>query len=326
VADPAESVALPAAFGDVGLLRDPQQLVVREDIDVVLDLTRGSDSSPLVREALLRRRNVVTPNKRLVHDHGPDLEALALQHGVRLAWHDSLAAGWPLMYALERPLVRSDLSGVEAVLSAAGNVFYEQLAGGADRDAALREAVERGLTEVDPELDLSGWDAAQKLALILTRITRQRVSVQDLDVHRLDDVDPALVRLVEAEGLCVRPVAWARIHADRIEATVRPMAVRRDSHLGANRGGNHVVVLHSREEGESVQMGRGAGTVPVATAVWNDLLGVLDPERSWTGRFPRAQEAPSAPRFGRFVRRREAGGGIERLDAAAAGAVPLLED
>ncbi len=43
------------------------------------------------------------------------------------------------------------------------------------------------------------------------------------------------------------------------------------------------------------------GTVPVATAVLNDLIGLLDPGQSWTGRYPRAQDRLAAPSFDMFL-------------------------
>ncbi|MBK8974743.1 MAG: homoserine O-acetyltransferase [Planctomycetes bacterium] len=310
------------AFAGAEILRDPAALVAREDVDVVIDLTRGTDSSPLVRAALERRRPVVTPNKRLVRNHGAELERVAFQHGVRLAWHDSIAAGWPLMYALERPMVRGDITGVRAILSSTGNVILDRMAAGTGFEEALQEAILLEITEVDPDLDLSGWDAAQKLSIVLSRLTRRRQPVDGIDVARLDSVDPVLVRTARQLALCIKPVAWARINGDDVEATVRPMAVPLDSHLGANRGSNHVVVLQSSTEGEIVQIGEGAGTLPVATAVWNDLLGVLDPARSWTGRFPPAERAPRAPEFDTHVV--AAGGAARLVDAPVPGSVPVL--
>jgi len=60
---------------------DPDKLVRREDVDVFLDMTRGTDSHALVEEALRRRRPVATPNKSLIREHGAGLETLArIQH------------------------------------------------------------------------------------------------------------------------------------------------------------------------------------------------------------------------------------------------------
>jgi hypothetical protein len=79
------------------------------------------------------------------------------------------------------------------------------------------------------------------------------------------------------------------------------MAVPADGHLGAVRGGNHIVVLRTRDEGETVHIGPAAGTLPVATAVLNDLLGLMDPDHSWTGRYPAAPGGLPRPYFERHL-------------------------
>jgi hypothetical protein len=116
---------LDPVFESVVVTHEPETLVRREDVEVVLDLTRGVGSRPLVEEALRRGRPVVTPNKTLVHKHGAELERLALDRGVRLAFHNSIAAGWPLLYSIERPLGRAQVEGLEAILSSSCNVILE---------------------------------------------------------------------------------------------------------------------------------------------------------------------------------------------------------
>jgi hypothetical protein len=79
------------------------------------------------------------------------------------------------------------------------------------------------------------------------------------------------------------------------------MAVPTDSHLGSVRGANHLVVFEDPEAGETVFLGEGAGTVPVAIAVLNDVIGLFDPDRSWTGRFAAAPGRLPAPEFDAWV-------------------------
>jgi hypothetical protein len=85
------------------------------------------------------------------------------------------------------------------------------------------------------------------------------------------------------------------------------VAVPAEGHLGGVHGEDNVVVLDRGEEGELVQLGRGSGVLPVATAALNDLVGLFHPSRSWTGRYPRAAAPPAAPAFARWFRHGTAG-------------------
>jgi homoserine O-acetyltransferase len=322
VAEIARDKVLDPVFDGLDVTHDPAALVERQGFDVLLDLTRGLGTYELVQKALNKHHPVVTPNKVLLRAHGEALDRLAFQQGVRLAYHDSIAAGWPLILALEQPLARGDVREIRAVLSSACNVMLELIEGGRSLQEAAGEAQARDLTEPDPELDISGWDSAQKLKLLLARITGKRYVGQEMETEGLESVDPALVRLAAKEDLRVKLVAFAATSNGSLTATVRPMAVRADGHLGMVKGPHNVVVTHAPDGGEMVYSGTGGGALPVATAVLNDLIGVFDPQHSWTGRFPAVDAALTPPEFDRWLV--PEGGGARIVGSAREGAIPVL--
>ncbi len=314
---------LDPAFAKLEVDYQPDRFVHRTDLDVIVDLTRGPGAYPLVEAALKLRRHVVTPNKVLLRAHGDALDRLAFQNGVRLAFHDSVAAGWPLIHALERPLSRGEVTGIDAVLSSACNVILERMENGMSYDAALSEAVRLELTEPDPELDVSGWDTAQKLSLLLARATGRRLVGQELDTVGIGGIDPVLVRKAPDAGYRIKLVAMARRGDRRLAAGVRPMAVPAESHLGLVQQSNNAVVVQTAEGGEMVYLGSGSGALPVATAVLNDLIGVCDPSQSWTGRFPATDVVVEPPSFARRLVLRD--GAAVVTEEPGEDGVPILD-
>ena len=311
------------AFAGAETLSEPERLVVRDDVDVVLEVTRGGDTHALLETALRRRRPVVTVNKVLVQRHGPALERLALAHGVRLAYHNAIAAGWPLLYAVERPLVREQFHSIQSVLNSTCNLVLERMEAGDSLEAALALAGTLEVTEQDPQLDVSGWDTAQKLIILVARTLGLRFGIEQLEVKGIADVDPELVREAPRLGLRVKLVGlFVRSDGGPPVAGVLPVAVPVESHLGGVRDVNNVIVLTGEETGELVQLGKGSGQLPVATALLNDLIGLFHPSHSWTGRYPPAAFAPGAPVFARFLVR---DGGVRIADRPAPGAIPLLD-
>ncbi len=320
--DPSKRV--DEALRKYPLTHDPERLVARGDLDVVVELTRGTNVYPLVERTLANRRSVLTPNKALIRDYGPKLEEWAYEHGVRIAYHNSVAAGWPVLYAVRRPLARDQVSSIQAVLSSSCNIMLEIMEAGASFEEALEHARAKGVLEDDPQLDVSAWDSAQKLSIVIARSREKRFLVEDFDFHGIEDLDPRLVQAAPALGLRVKLVAFFLCQDGSPVATVRPMAVPAEGHLGAVRGENNVVVLDGGVAGETVHIGVGSGPLPVATALFRDLVGLVNPSMSWTGRFPRATEAPISPSFvhvlewddGRAVVRDEwREGGIPLLDS-----------
>lgn len=323
VADIDPSRTLDRALGPIELIFEPEKLVRRDDIDVVIEATRGSDTHNLMEVALARKRPVATTNKVLVKRHGPQLERLALAHGVRLAYHNAVAAGWPLMYAVERPLAHLRIQSIQAVLSSTCNVILEHIEQGFSFASALNHARALEITEPDPELDLCGWDTAQKLLILCARAQGLRFGVDDLNVRGIHDLDPVLVREAPSLSLRVKLIGLFVASAESPVAGVLPMAVPAESHLGSVRAENNVVALAGEETGELVYLGKGSGQLPVATALLNDVIGLFHSSHSWTGRFPRASFGFQAPRFATFLARE---GGVTVLtDTEQDGSVPLLE-
>ncbi len=312
------------AFAGAERLADPARLVERDDVDALLEVTRGGDTHELVETALRRRIPVATVNKALVERDGPALERLALASGVRLAYHNAIAAGWALLYAVERPLARGAFDGIRSVLSATCNLVLERIEAGDGADLALAYARALELTEPDPRLDTSGWDTAQKLLILMARALGLRLGIERLAVTGIEGLDEALVRAAPRHGLRVKLVGLYQGAVDGPPvAAVLPIAVPAEGHLGGVRGADNVIVLTGPETGELVHFGRGGGPLPVATALLNDLLGLFDPSASWTGRYPPAPFVPRSPEFGLHLVHH---GRASRIaDRPGRGSIPLLE-
>ena len=314
---------LDPVFDNVDVVHDPRKLVAREDLQALLDLTRGTGALPFVEQALKRRLPVVTPSKALVRAHGALLERLALENGVRLAYHNSIAAGWPLLYAVEGPLGRGRIASIQALLTSACNVILERVEEGMTLDEAVESAGEAGLTRPDPELYVSGWDTAQKLTILAARTYKRRFIAEEIAVQGLQDLDPEIVRAATERGYRVKFVGLYGASRESPVLGVLPAAVPAESHLGGIHAENNGVVMDNQLGGEMVFLGRGVGDLPVASAVLGDLVGIFHPARSWTGRFPRAEKSPRPPEFARYLV-------LERgrpliVSAPRPGAVPLLD-
>lgn len=323
VVDIDPSRTLDPALGPIELGYDPEKLVRRDDIDVVVEATRGSDTHGLLEIALQRRRPVATTNKLLIKQHGPHLEQLALAHGVRLAYHNAIAAGWPLLYAVERPLAHLQIHSIQAVLSSTCNIILEQMEQGFSFTTALNHARALEVTEPDSELDLSGWDTAQKLLILCARARGLRFGVEELDIRGIYDLDPVMVREAHSLGLRIKLVGLFVSTAESPIAGVLPLAVPAEGHLGSVRGDNNVVLIAGEETGEMVYLGKGSGRLPVAAALLNDVIGLYHSSHSWTGRFPRAGFKLKAPRFATFLVREN--GATVLTDREQKGAIPLIE-
>jgi len=248
--------------------------------DVVVEALGGVEPAGTLVAAFLERGiPVVTANKALLAERGAGLQALAVSHGAALRFEASLAAGLPILALLERSLQSTAVTEVTAILNATSNLVLTRVAEGVSFAEAVEEAQRLGYAEADPRLDLSGEDAAQKLRILLWQLTgsappREAIEVQGLGGVRREDA--------AIPGWRLRPIAHAVVSGDRARGFVGPALVPEGHPLAGVSGADNGVLLKGDPIPALFLSGPGAGALPTATALLDDLLAVArgDPARS----------------------------------------------
>jgi homoserine dehydrogenase len=139
---------------------------------------------------------------------------------------------------------------------------------------ALAEAQKAGLAEADPALDVSGRDAAQKLALLASLAFNVRVREEDIHIEGIDRLDEADIRFAGEMRYVIKLLAIARRHGETISLRVHPTLVHRDDVLAEVSGSFNAVSVWGHALGHALFYGRGAGQSPTASAVVADLVAV----------------------------------------------------
>src|SRR5206468_11796822 len=136
-------------------------------IDVVAEVMGGLEpAGGYVRELLRAGKPVVSANKQLVAREGADLFAIASEAGVQLRFEASVCAAIPVVKVLRESLVVTNVHRVLGIVNGTTNFMLTKMEAGATYEEALREAQERGFAEADPTDDVSGADAAAKMAIL----------------------------------------------------------------------------------------------------------------------------------------------------------------
>jgi len=116
--------------------------------------------------ALGKGVNVVSCNKSPFALRFNDVIRLAEARGLSVRFKATVMGGVPLLDLL-RGLKGIRVEAVEGVLNATTNYILTEMS--RDRvtfNEALRRAMQTGLVEANPDLDISGWDSAAKLVII----------------------------------------------------------------------------------------------------------------------------------------------------------------
>lgn len=269
LAKPRNSVASPDLLTD-----DAVAAAASPRVDVVVELIGGTTTARhAIETALARGAHVVTGNKALLSRHGARLRATARAHGCQLRFAAAVGGSVPLIERLAgnaaNPPVR-----IRAVLNGTSNFVLDRLSAGDGFAEAVALARDRGLAESDPQRDLSGLDAAEKLVLLAQAIGFNACSVDDVARDPLTRDTADRIRAAAESQRALRHVAMLERDGRRANLSVRLTEVSPGDPLFDVPGEGNAAEIQWSDGTFEVLRGRGAGRWPTAEAVLGDLLSL----------------------------------------------------
>ncbi len=209
-------VELPAGIVSTDIARitgDP-------DVSIVALLVGGLEPARTFAVKLLQSgKDLVTANKALLAEHGPELFDLARKLGRSIAFEASVGGGIPIIANISTCLSANQIESIHAILNGTSNFILTQMeAAGMSYDEAVREAQRLGYAEADPSMDVDGSDAAQKLAILAHLAFGARVSWNEIPRRGIDTLERTDLRLATELGYRIKLLAVARAIAGRLEA------------------------------------------------------------------------------------------------------------
>jgi homoserine dehydrogenase len=259
------------------LTTDAEKAIDDPEVSIVVELIGGtSKAASHIERALKLGKHVVTANKSLLASRGVELFGLARKHHACIAFEASAGGGVPIINALVRGLIANRIEALVGIVNGTCNVILTRMTrNGWSYQEALKEAQEQGFAEADPTLDVSGQDAAQKLAILASLAFNTRVSQHDIHVEGIEKLQKAEIDYARDLGYVIKLLAIARRQEDdRLALRVHPTLVHADDVLAEVSGSFNAISVYGDALGHSLFYGRGAGQMPTASAVVSDLISV----------------------------------------------------
>ncbi|MGH7193277.1 MAG: homoserine dehydrogenase, partial [Candidatus Saccharimonadales bacterium] len=210
------------------LSSDLRKITGNSEISAVAHLVGGLEPARSIMVSLLESgKDVVTANKALLAEHGPELFDLARELGRSIAFEASVAGGIPLIANISQCLSANQIESLTAILNGTSNYILTQMdEPGADYAAALAEAQRLGYAEADPTMDVDGTDTAQKLAILAHLAFGARVHWRDIPRQGVDGLDVTDLRFARELGYRIKLLAVAELAKEGLELHVSPTLVK----------------------------------------------------------------------------------------------------
>ena len=278
VADLAKDRGLPV---DPAIYTDNAQAIADDpDVDVIVELIGGVElPRQLVLASLSAGKTVVTGNKALLAEHGPELYAAADAAGVDLLFEAAVAGGIPIMRSLRQSLIGEPIKRVMGIVNGTTNYILSQMTEtGAAYGDALAEAQALGYAEADPTADVEGHDAAAKAAIIATVAFGAVVEAADVSAEGISSVTADDIAYVTRLNRIIKLLAIAEqvgiadSGAPIVAVRVHPAILPCNHPLASVRDSFNAVFVEGDAVDDLMLYGRGAGGRPTASAVLGDII------------------------------------------------------
>ena len=252
-------------------------VVENPEIVTAIELVGGLEPArTIVLKLLESGKDVITANKALLAEHGPELFDTARKLGRSIAFEAAVAGGIPIIAAISECLTANQIESIHAILNGTSNFILTQMEeNNTDYASALAEAQQRGYAEANPAMDVNGSDAAQKLAILAHLAFGARVNWRNIPRTGIDVVDVTDMRYARELGYSIKLLAVAELVPEGLELHVSPTLVRHETTLAEVRGAYNAIRVVGDAVGRVFFHGLGAGQMPTASAVVADLIDTV---------------------------------------------------
>jgi homoserine dehydrogenase len=244
--------------------------------DLLVELMGGIEPA---REHLLAAMrsgmDVVSANKQLLSQHGEELFETAREQGVRLRFEAAVAGVVPVVRVLEESLSATPIERIHGIVNGTTNFILTEMTAGSTYAEALAEAQRIGYAEADPSDDVSGRDAAAKMAIIARLAFGTPVHLNDVRYEGIEHLHGDDLEYARELGLGLKLIGTAERRQGGLSVRVHPAFLYGGHPLASVAGPFNAVTVESEAITEITMSGPGAGGRQTASAVLGDVVSVM---------------------------------------------------
>ncbi len=155
--------------------------------------------------ALEHGKIVVSANKALLCEHGPEIFAAARKHGGHFFFEASVAGGIPIIKALREGLVANRFKLIYGILNGTCNYILTRMElEKKSYSEILADAKRLGYAEADEALDVDGWDTAHKASILAFLAHGKWVKTSQMLVEGIAKITQADIQFASDLGYAIK--------------------------------------------------------------------------------------------------------------------------
>lgn len=279
LAGSANDISLES-FSSVGDVSDSFEFIERCNADVLFETipVNYRDGQPAIsylQRGLELGMHAITANKGPVVHGFRELTALAQSKGVRFFFESAVMDGAPIFSLWREALAGAELISLRGVLNSTTNLILGLMEQGATFDESVIKAQEMGIAERDPSGDIDGWDAAVKVAALVTVMMDIPLTPDGVERKGIREIDVKDVRRSKEVGKRWKLICEASRKDDGVQAEVYPAEITSEDPLFHVMGSSSSITFKTDVLGPLTILEENPGTDTTAYGMLADFINAV---------------------------------------------------
>ncbi len=232
LAESGQSISPLSSF----LVEDSLAVIKHSNADVIFENSpvntqTGQPALEHIGTALELGMHAITANKGPVVHGYRKLKARAKSKGKIFGFESTVLGGSPLFSVFREAFPLAELASFKGILNATTNIILSRMEAGESYEDAVKYCQSIGVAETDPTNDVDGWDAAIKVAALITVLMDTPFTPQQVHPTGIRGITSEMIAQARADGKRYKLVCSVEKAGEQIDAQVGPQLLDASSPL-----------------------------------------------------------------------------------------------
>lgn len=265
----------PGDINESKLTKNFDDILNDKEVKLVCEAMGGTKPAfEFTKKLLEAGKHVVSSNKELVATLGFELLSTAKEHGVNYLFEAAVGGGVPILRPLWQCLGANNIKKVYGILNGTTNFILTKMYNeDMPFDEALALAQKLGYAEKDPTADIAGADVCRKTCILASISFGKHIDPEQVETEGIQNINIRDVAYAKANGYEIKLLGYTeKLDNGKIDAIVSPFFVSKLSQIATVSDVFNGIVVVGDMVDEVFFYGRGAGSLPTASACVADLM------------------------------------------------------
>jgi homoserine dehydrogenase len=265
------------------LTTNPDEVINDPETDIICECIGGAGTEltyEYVMKAIQSKKSVVMSSKKTLAFYGPEILRMATEYGVSLKYDATVGGGIPIAKILENCHNGEKVTKISGILNATSNFIYTKMSKDNDTfEEALKKAQQNGYAENDPTEDIKSFDALYKSVILSMFGFGKHFDFSLIRTTPYSKIDLSDMKFANELGYTIKPVINIEDHKGKLLYNIGPCLIKNDDIIANTFSNFNIISITGTHSGKMSFYGQGAGDRPTASAMFDDVVGIITGKR-----------------------------------------------